>query len=309
MQFVDLKCPGEPRTIGDCGLILGNFDGVHRGHLALIDELKRLNASRERPVPLGALCFTHHPSYYLSTTPTRMLCSNEDKLEIFRRAGLSFVVFYDFPELKDLSPEDFVIQILIKQLHCKLAVCGFNYSFGARGAGKAEDLQRMLCAQPSAAVSILPPVMHGDQPISSTRIRELLRDGRPEDATLLLGRPYSLVGTVDHGRKIGRMMGYPTANLSFPENALIPRYGVYAVHVRLGKRTYCGVCNIGTRPTFSDSDEPSCETFLLDFDGTIYGKQMRVSFLEFLREERVFQSVEELQIQIKRDIVHAKYYL
>lgn len=307
MEIIDLKFTDEPRQFEDCGLVLGNFDGVHRGHRALIDELKRLNANRGQRLPLGAFCFARHPSHYFGA-PVPHLCTNEEKMALLREAGLQFVILCDFPTLRDLSPEDFVRDILIRQCHCRMAVCGYNYTFGAKGAGKAEDLARWLGSQPDCAVSIVPPVMDGDNVISSSAIRRMLEGGHPEDATRLLGRPFSLRGTVTDGRHVGNKMGYPTANVLFPRDGLIPAHGVYAVTVRVGRQLYLGISNVGTRPTFDDDDQVNCETFLFDFNGNLYGKTIQVSFLRFLRPERAFPSAEALYEQVKKDIQYAKQF-
>ena len=307
MQIIDLKHPERELELGECGLVLGNFDGVHRGHRALIDELKRLNAERRPQLPLGALCFKTPPSAYLGT-PVPQLSTTEEKLELLKTAGLRFVILYDFPELRDLSPMDFVKDILIRDCHCMMAVCGFNYTFGAKGAGKPQDLVEWLGSQPRRSVSVVPAVTDGRHTVSSSEIRRMLELGHPEDATRMLGRPFSLTGTVLEGKSVGHKMGYPTANLVFPEGGLIPAHGVYAVTVKIGRRSYFGISNVGTRPTFDDGERVTCETFLFDFSGDLYGKTLQVSFLRFLRAERAFPSLQALQAQISRDILRTKEF-
>lgn len=308
MQIIELNYPDERFPSMPCGLVLGNFDGVHRGHLALIEELQRLNKKRKQRLPLGALCFAEHPSKYFGK-PTPMLCNNEEKIQLFRRAGLQFVIFCSFAQLKDLSPEEFVAKILIKTCQCRMAVCGFNYSFGKKGAGTPEDLVRWLGSQADSEVSIVPPVTDGGQSVSSTAIRSMLERGHPEDATRLLGRPFTLTGKVEGGKQVGREMNTPTANLVFAKDSVIPAHGVYAVTVKTGRRLYYGVSNVGVRPTFTnDGEHITCETYLLDFNGDLYGKEITVSFLRFLREERAFPSKEALAEQIQKDIDHAKEY-
>ena len=308
MQFIDLKYPDRALAPMDCGLVLGNFDGVHRGHVALIEDLNRLNALRRNRLPLGAFCFSEHPSHYLGH-PVPRLCTNQEKMELFRRAGLQFVIFCDFPTYKDLSPERFVIETLIRDCRCQMAVCGYNYTFGAKGSGTAEDLARWFGSQPGREVSIVPPVTDGRFTISSSVIRDMLTRGHPEDAKRLLGHPFTLTGTVQDGRRIGRAMGFPTANLVFPKNGIVPAHGVYAVTVKIGRRLFFGISNVGTRPTFDDDDSVTCETFLFDFKGDLYGKTLCISFLHFLRAERAFPSSEALQAQIDRDVARAKEYL
>lgn len=197
IRIIDLNNPGKEVPSVPCGLVLGNFDGVHRGHLALIERLKSLNNDRAEPLLLGAFCFENHPFRHLGK-PVSLLCSNEEKMALLKEAGLSFVIFGDFASLKDLSPEDFVRDFLSKRCDCRLAVCGFNYSFGAKGAGKAEDLKRLLEAEGDRTVSIVPPVTDGDRPISSTVIREMLKSGRTEDASRLLGRPFDRISTINN---------------------------------------------------------------------------------------------------------------
>ena len=307
MKIVNLKKPNDDYPLSDCGLMLGNFDGVHRGHRALIDELKRLNKKRSPRLPLGAFCFLQHPAHHFGT-PLPLLCDNDEKVELLRKAGLQFVIFCDFEELKDLSPEEFVANVLIRDCKCRIAVCGFNYTFGKKAAGKAEDLARWLGTQPGREVSIVPSVTDGRHVVSSSVIRNMLESGHPEDATRLLGRPYSLSGKVAGGKQKGRELSAPTANLHFPEGRLIPAHGVYAVTVKLGRRTYFGISNVGTRPTFDDGEQVTCETFLFDFHGDLYRQKIEVSFLHFLRSERRFDSEEALSAQIQKDIAKAKEY-
>lgn len=309
MEIINLKHRGEELSWDECGLCLGNFDGVHVGHRALIDELKRLNAKRTKRLMLGALCFSRPPSAYLSHEPVPQLVTNEEKFLLFREAGLSFVVLLDFAELKDLPPDDFVRDILIRDCRCRLAVCGFNYTYGAKGAGNTERLAATFAADPDRTLSVVPPVTDGRLTVSSSVIRSMLLAGHPEDAARLLGRPYSIVGNVKSGRQVGRIMGFPTANLSFPAGALVPAHGVYLSTVRIARRTYFGITNIGCRPTFEKEGEVNCETFLFDYNGDLYKKELRVSLLRFLREEKTFPSREALEAQIRIDIERAKEYI
>ena len=309
MRIIHLKHPDQEFSLSDCALCLGNFDGVHRGHRALIEELARKNAERADRLPMGALLFSTPPSALLSASQVPQLTTLEEKLELLREAGLRFVILYDFAKLKDLSPDEFVRHILIEQCHCRLAVCGFNYTYGARGTGNVETLSKTFGSQPGRTLSVVPAVMDGRHPVSSSVIRSMLEQGHPEDAARLLGRPFFLTGTVSDGRHIGTGMGFPTANLSFPEGGLIPARGVYLSMIRIARRTYAGISNVGTRPTFDDGDTINCETYIFDYNGDLYGKTLRVSFLRFLRAEKKFASMEALKEQIRLDIVRAKEYL
>lgn len=311
MRIVDLKYRNEEPLVDECGLCLGNFDGVHRGHRALIRELVDMNRKREARLPLGALLFREPPSLLLSPRPVPQLTTLEEKMDLLSEAGLRFAILYDFEDLMHLSPSDFVQRILIGECRCRMAVCGFNYSYGAGGAGNPYTLSRDFGARQGCSLSVVAPVSEGPDPISSSAIRSLLLQGSPDRAAHLLGRPYSLSGKVTEGKSVGHTMGFPTANLTFPEGRLVPAHGVYLcmVHVEKERADYYGICNVGIRPTFDDGEHVNCETFILNFDGDLYGKDIRVSFLRFLREERRFASAEELRRQIDRDVSLAMEYI
>lgn len=305
MKIIDLKNQSEMQAPGDCGLCLGNFDGVHRGHRALIEELKRQNAARKSPLPLGALLFETPPSVLLGH-PIPQLNTLEEKLTLLFEAGLDFAILLDFAAVRDMSPDDFVQSVLIDACHCRLAVCGFNYTYGARGAGNAARLAATFGAQKDRHLSVIAAVSENGQTVSSSTIRAMLESRRPEEATRLLGRPFFITGIVEEGKHLGRTMGYPTANIRFPKGGLVPAHGVYVSSILIGDRTYRGISNVGCRPTFDDGQEVNCETFIFGYDGSLYGKELRISLLRFLREERKFSSVQELEQQIAHDIEQAR---
>lgn len=310
MQLIQFKHKDNPILLENgCGLCLGHFDGVHLGHRALFEELKRLNAAREKKLPLGVLCFTTPPAATLSKAPVPQLTALDEKLALIKATGLDFAVLYDFPAIRDKSPEDFIKDALLGDCHAEMLVCGFNYSFGAKGQGTPLDLVRLFGEDGKRAVSVMDPVMDGATVISSSRVREMLQNGHPEDAARLLGRCYSLAGAVCEGFARGRTIGIPTANLHFPPDMLVPKYGVYAVTVRIGKRTYTGICNVGVRPTVNRGQDVTCETYLFDYSGDLYGKTITVSFVHYLREERKFEDLLDLEAQIREDIVRAKALL
>ena len=311
MRVIDLKHPEKAYAMpdGGCGLCLGHFDGVHIGHTALIDALVAANKQRAFPLPLGALCFEEPPAVVLMKEPTPQITTLEQKLRFLGAAGLSFAVLYDFPSIMHLSPADFVADVLIRDCDCRLAACGFNYRFGEGGRGTSDDLARLFGTQYDRRLTVVPPVMRAGRPVSSSVIRTLLENGHPDDAARLLGRPFLLEGTVESGRHVGRVLEAPTANLTFPRYSLIPAHGVYAVLCKVGKRTYRGVCNVGTRPTFESGDGVVCEVHLFDFSGDLYGRRMEVAFMRFLRPERAFDSAAALKKQIEADIEQAKSVL
>ncbi len=307
MRIIQFKKGVSPLSLdGGSGLCLGHFDGVHVGHRALFDELKRLNAVSAAALPIGVLCFTTPPTATLSKSPTPQLTTLEEKLSLIGAAGLDFAVLYDFPAIKDMSPADFVSRILIGDCNAKMLVCGFNYSFGAMGVGTPGDLSRLFEAGSDRVLSVMPPITEGTMTVSSSLIRAMLQGGHPDCAARLLGRPYALSGVVRDGRRLGRTMGLPTANLIFPEGGLVPMHGVYAVTVTIDAKTYKGISNVGVRPTVNDGKDINCETFIFDFEGELYGKEIKICFLQFLREEQKFADLEALEAQIRCDIVRAR---
>ncbi len=284
-------------------LCLGNFDGVHRGHQELIREALRIRQTLGAGVCAGAFCFRTLSSDLLTKRPPEHLTTGEERQALFAKAGLEFVILADFAEVRDLSPADFATAVLQNECHCAAAVCGFNYRFGKGAAGTAEDLCRLL----GAPVTVCPAVVIDGEPVSSTRIRAAVREGKVDQAARLLGYPYTLSGTVKHGKALGRKLGFPTANQDFPPFAAIPRHGVYATDCVLEGAHYRGVSNVGNHPTVDAPESAvNCETYLIGYDGDLYGKPLAVSFLRFLRPEKSFASVEELKNQIAKDAELAK---
>lgn len=293
----------DPRTAQACGmpeetvLCLGNFDGVHRGHQALIRAARKMRDERFPNAVLGVFCFDGLSSDWLSADPPGHLASGEERLARFAEAGAELAVIADFPLLREVAPTEFAERILIGDCRCVAAACGFNHRFGRRGEGTPELLRRLL----NGNLLLQAAVTEGGEPISSTRIRRLLKDGRPDAAAELLGHPYQLTAPVEHGAQLGRTMGFPTVNQRFAPLALIPREGVYRTLCTVDGADYAGVTDVGTRPTVDGAHEVRCETHLLDFAGDLYGKTVRVAFLRYLREERKFETVEALRGQILRD--------
>ena len=278
-------------------LCLGNFDGVHLAHRRLLCAAKAWR-DREFPgVPVGVFCFRELPSDVLLPEPPGHLCTADERLERFAECGMEYAVLADFPELRNVSPEDYVQTVLVEQCHCVAAACGFNHRFGRGGAGTPELLRRIL----KGRLLLQEPVLDGGEPVSSTRIRALLAEGQPEEAARLLAHPYTLCAPVLHGKALGRTIGVPTVNQNFPEHAMLLRFGVYATACVAQGRRWAGVSNVGIHPTVDRNAPANCETYLLDFSGDLYGQTVEVSFLQFLRPERKFASVDALKAQIRRD--------
>ena len=280
-------------------LCLGNFDGVHLGHRALIASAR---ATRDRDFPNAAcavFCFRELSSDLLSADPPEHLTTEKERATLFFEAGAEIMILADFASVRNLSPAQFTNEVLKNRCGCVATVCGFNYRFGRGAVGTAET----LCDLFGASVTVCNAVTDGGEPVSATRIRACLKAGRAEDAARMLGRPYAISGAVKHGKALGRKLGFPTINQSFPPQSLVPRHGVYVTDCTVAGKRYRGVTNVGVHPTVDDPNAPAnCETYLLGYQGgDLYGKTVRVAFLTFLRPEMTFSSVEDLQKQIARD--------
>lgn len=278
---------------------LGMFDGVHLGHQALLREAVRLAAEQDA-VP-GAYSFLQHPMEVFGAQP-RLLTGVEDRRTLLSQAGLGLVVLDDFTkELAACPPAEF-IRWFTARYPVSGMVCGYNYTFGEKASGTPE-LLRSLSESMGFSLSIVEPVIVGGEPVSSTRIRRLLEDeGNVRQAASLLGRPYSLSGTVVGAMRNGRRIGFPTANIDPKDlqGLVLPRCGVYASGVCLNGKDYPSITNIGHNPTVS-GNALSIETHIIGFTGDLYGTRLTVRLYEFLREERRFSSLEELKLQLERD--------
>jgi len=297
---------GQPMPMPQSTLLcLGNFDGVHLGHRALLRAAREWRDSRFSGVPIGVLCFRDLPSDTLADPPVGHLCSLEERLSRFRECGMEIAILASFSELRDLSPEAYIEQILKGACHCVAAACGFNHRFGRFGKGTPALLGERF----GDALLLQEQVTALGEPVSSTRIRGLLQAGEPEQAEALLTRPYTLKAPVLHGKALGRTIGVPTVNQNFPQNAVVPRLGVYATEVEVRGGRYVGVSNVGIHPTVDADARVNCETFLLHFNGDLYGEEITVSFRRFLRPEMKFDSVEALCEQIRLDVQRAEELL
>lgn len=282
---------------------LGNFDGLHLGHAKLIKEI-----TKRTDVDSYVYTFEIHPSKFISEDPSavKSLITNEQKVEILSKMGVRHVCFDDFRRVKDMTPSEFVKDVLIGTLRCDVAICGYNFSFGKNGTGTSGFLKSEL-AKYGAECVIVSPVAHNGTAISSTRIRSLIESGDVCEAAKLLGRPFSIRRPVIHGRMLGRTLGIPTINQRFGEDCIIPANGVYLCTVTLDGKDIPAICDVGTKPTVNGNELLS-ETHIISYDGDLYGKTVEVSFLKRLREERRFSDTDELKRVIQNDISNAKKY-
>ncbi|MEW6186130.1 MAG: bifunctional riboflavin kinase/FAD synthetase [Thermodesulfobacteriota bacterium] len=289
-------------------LTIGNFDGIHLGHQSLFQKVRE----RSQAIKGTSLVITFHPhpaAVLRPGRPLRQIVSDERKVDLIFRQGIEVVLSIPFTkEFSQVSADDFVQDILVSSIGMKEIVVGYDYTFGKKREGNIHLLQE-LGDRLGFVVHIHPPVTVGNHLVSSTRVRELITTGAMEEAKLILGRPFSLSGTIIPGKGIGRsLLGFPTANLQ-PNEQLIPQRGVYVVLVESPQGFFYGVTNVGFNPTFEDGKVTSIETFLFDFNNDLYGKNIKVFFLKRLRGERAFSGPEALKIQINKDIDQAKKWL
>ncbi|MBA3297165.1 MAG: bifunctional riboflavin kinase/FAD synthetase [Acidobacteria bacterium] len=280
-------------------LALGNFDGLHRGHMKIIDRVRQ--RAGERGGTPAAMTFDPHPSRVLRPDKApALLMTHEQKIEALSRSGMQGVALVRFThELSRWDPETFVRTVLVEWLHVSEVWVGANFLFGHERAGTFTAL-RSLGARYGFRAEKIDPVRYKDFVVSSTRVRRLLSEGRVDEAGALFGHHYFLDGTVIRGAGRGRELGVPTANIA-TENELTPPTGVYATLVTVDGVVHPAVTNIGMRPTFGDVDTPVIEAHLLDVERDLYGSVVRVSFIQRLRDERTFHDVEALRAQIDAD--------
>ena len=298
--------PDRPHRPVPGVLALGTFDGVHRGHLALLGETVR--RAGERGVSAAALTFDPHPLQVIAPPPEAFLLTTlDERLELLAAVGISATYVIRFDEaLRELSAEEWV-DLLRAGIGMSEVVCGVNYTFGHDRGGNVERL-RALAGGRGFSVHVGPQVHVGGTLVSSTLIRRLLRTGDVQEAARFLGRWYALDGTVQRGDARGRTLGFPTANLGIAEEKLIPGPGIYAAFARTEAGAHQAAVSVGTRPTFGPG-ALTVEAYLLDFDGDLYGQTMRLRFVQRLREEIAFTSEAALVRQIREDVAETRRLL
>jgi riboflavin kinase / FMN adenylyltransferase len=304
MQVIHYPDDPRPALWRQPVLALGNFDGMHRGHLKIIERVRR--GAEERGSTAVAMTFDPHPSKIVRPDKAPpLLMTRQQKLEALARGGMHGVAVVRFtPELAQWDPETFVRSVLVEWLHVAEVWVGANFLFGHDRSGNF-SLLRSLGARYGFRAEKIDPVRYKDFVVSSTRVRRLITEGRVDEAGALLGHYYALDGTVVQGQKRGRELGFPTANLC-AANELIPPAGVYATTANLDGMAYPAITNIGTRPTFESGEENIIETHVLDFNKDLYGSTLRLGFVQRLRDEKKFDRVEALTAQIDADRVRAR---
>lgn len=290
----------------DSGVAIGVFDGVHRGHAAVIEQL--VGECGRRGIESGVLTFEPHPIEVLA--PGRapaLLTTIGRRTELLMALGVSWVGVLDLNDIRTMSPEDFIEKLLVDRASTRLVLVGDDFRFGHERAGDV-DLLRSQGERHGFDVTALDLVSDEYSVISSTRIRGHIEEGRVAEAAVLLGRPHRVSGEVIRGEARGRDLGFPTANIHPPGRMAIPADGIYAVRVE-GAATGGGVASLGVRPTFADAGERLLEVHLFDFDSDLYGQTLDVDFIERLRPEERFDTVDDLVAQMDRDAAAARRVL
>lgn len=277
-------------------LALGYFDGVHLGHQKVIKSA--VDYARENGLKSAVITFKDHPCCYLYGVCPKYILQREVRRKRIEDLGVDYLFELDFDEnLSKLNAEEYLHNILVKYFKPMSISTGFNHFFGTKKTGDAEFLNKNQEKYGYKYFEI-PPQKYNDKIISSTLIRELLSLGNIESANVMLGINFEVMGEVIEGQKLGRKLGFRTANVLYPPELIDLPFGVYEVSTQYGK----GIANFGICPTVSDNKKAILETHILDFDGDIYGQNIDIKFIRMLRKERKFSSVEELKIQINKDI-------
>jgi len=282
---------------------LGNFDGVHLGHQRVLKAVKK--RAEKLKLPSVVYTFVPHPLKVVAPHMSPpLLTTLEEKMGLIKSFGIDYSILAQFTkEFAAQHPREFAKNILVGQLRVKEVVVGHDYAFGKGKEGTIgylKDLGREF----DFRVRVIPAYKKKGIIVSSSRVREYIQAGRVEDAAGFLGRPYAVSGRIVRGRNIGRGLGFPTANLEI-SSELVPKNGVYAVRIGLGRNIYNGVANIGFAPTFG-KNKFALEVHIMDFNRRIYGKELKVEFIKRLRDEKTFKNAGSLAFQIKRDIDMAK---
>ncbi len=289
---------------------VGSFDGLHVGHRKIIGTM--IDKARERSLRSVVVTFEPHPRLVLDESPecpVRLLTTFDEKISQFGSMDIDllFVVRFD-RQFASRSSESFICEVLAGMLGAKHVVVGYDHGFGSERRGSGITLHA-LGSECGFTVDVVSEVDIGDEPVSSTRIRQLLRSGSIREANACLGASYMISGTVVEGRQKGRQIGFPTANFRLPERCkLLPAHGVYVARVEIDGREFQVMMNIGIRPTVSENGEVTVEAHILGYSGDLYGRALVLHLVDFIREERRFDSFEELRAQLELDKIRVELY-
>lgn len=299
MVVIDLRTKTETELSGNISIALGSFDGVHLGHRRVIEEA--VKHASEKGVKSVVWCL----GVGGKKTDGEFVTAKDEKIKLIASMGADYAAFEDFEKIKDLSPEEFV-EGYLKDMGCVFVSVGFNFRFGKGASGDVQRL-RALCHSLGIESTVVPSVEIGDTVVSSSVIRNLLKEGEMTQVSKLLGYDFFLFAGVIHGRSLGAKLGFPTVNQKFENGKIIPKHGVYFTLTETGGKTYPSVTNVGSRPTVG-GHACRAETHIIGFDRDIYGENVTVYFKAFRRPEVCFGSGEELTAALKEDIKAAREY-
>lgn len=284
-------------------LALGNFDGVHIGHLSVLEKAKK--TGRIYSCHSAALLFDCHPAEYFGKK-AELITRDDEREMLINDVGVKTEKI-KFSEICNMSCEEFVQKILKDKYNCPAVCCGYNYHFGKNSSGDSETLKRE-CEKQGIEVFVCEKIEIDGEAVSSSLIRKLIKEGNISKANKMLGRNFFIKGKVICGEGNGKKMGFPTANQMIPENSVSPKNGVYISRCQAEGRIYRSITDIGVRPTFGENREKRIETFIFDCEDDLYGKELKVEFIEYLRDEKKFSGENELIKQLEKDIKIAKEY-
>ena len=285
--------------IGKTAAALGFFDGMHMGHKAVIGTARR--AGERLDIPVSVMTFRGEPALpKFGGRRDMCLMTYEDKKKTLMLCGAQYIVAYKFSRIRNMSPERFFKEIIISDMNAAYVTCGEDFRFGRGGKGDAALLAE-LCAKNGIEFEAVPQYSIDGVPVSSTGIRELLREGNAERAMMMLGHAFSFTLPVLHGKQLGRTIGFPTINQVIPDFMVHPKRGVYASFTLVGDKSYPSITNIGIKPTVKNDGTENMETHIIGYSGDLYDKVIRVELIKYLRSEQKFDSLDELKTQLETD--------
>ena len=296
----------EVKSFDKSVVTIGKFDGIHKGHEVLIE--KTVDYSKQEQLTSVVFTFKNSPISYFSNIITREIITEVEKMNKLKLLGVDVVIDIPFnKDMAEISAQDFVKQILVDKLGAKKLIIGHDFAFARKREGTPPIL-KILGKKYGFDVEVIEPVVINNIRVSSTHVKDLIYAGRVDEIKNYLGRNYAIEGTVIHAKQLGRTLGFPTANLRLQENLIIPKRGIYATKVHIGNEVYVGATNIGYNPTVN-GEQMSVETNILQFNKDIYGKTIKLEFLERIRDEKKFKDLNELKLQLKMDTnyIYKKY--
>ncbi len=305
-----MKCITEKNIELNKGSVvtIGNFDGVHLGHIVLINMIKKLKRDKYTDCNTVVFSFSPHPMAFFNKSKFNFIFNDEEKCHIFEDMGVDVLVEYPFDnDTKNMSQDEFINDVLIEKLNCKALVVGENWHFGKDKQGSALSIKAAL-EKMGVEVIIIKSTLYNNEKLGSTTIRKIIADGDLEEANTLLGKSYFISGEVVYGKQLGRTIGFPTMNIIPPDDKLLPPNGVYISFVHIDGVVHQSITNVGVNPTV-DGEKTTVESHVLNYDDDAYGKKIKVELIKKIRDEKKFNSIDELKNEIDRNVKYLKEYI